>query len=69
MMTKIFRLGELFCGPGGLAYGALHSQSQDGLYRIKHAWANDFDLDTCETYRRIFALTLQKLFIVKMSES
>lgn len=46
-----FRLGELFCGPGGLAYGA--STADIGLsdFRIVHAWANDYDSDTCRTYR------------------
>ena len=47
----IYRLGELFCGPGGLAYGALTAKSDDGNHRIVHAWANDFDEDTCVTYR------------------
>lgn len=47
----IYRLGELFCGPGGLAYGALTAQSDDGEHRIVHRWANDFDEDTCSTYR------------------
>ena len=50
-MSTVFRLGELFCGPGGLACGALRSTSDDGLYSISHAWANDYDSDTCETYR------------------
>lgn len=47
-----FKMGELFCGPGGIACGAMRSASSDGKYRIKHAWANDFDFDTCETYRK-----------------
>lgn len=47
-----FRLGELFCGPGGLACGAIRSKSSDGRYGVKHVWANDYDSDTCETYRR-----------------
>ncbi|WP_306825659.1 DNA cytosine methyltransferase [Gleimia europaea] len=46
-----YRLGELFCGPGGLALGALGSTSDDGSQRVEHAWANDYDADTCETYR------------------
>lgn len=50
-MTE-FRLGELFCGPGGLAYGALHARSGDGSFGVTHAWANDYDFDTCQTYRR-----------------
>lgn len=47
----IFRLGELFCGPGGLAYGAMTAQIEDADFRIVHQWANDYDEDTCETYR------------------
>lgn len=47
-----FKLGELFCGPGGIAVGALRAISDDGSYKITHAWANDFDADTCETYRK-----------------
>ncbi len=46
----VFRLGELFCGPGGLAYGATHAFIPDPNYRIRHAWANDYDQDTCNTY-------------------
>lgn len=47
----IFRLGELFCGPGGLAYGAVNAQIEDSNFRIVHQWANDYDEDTCKTYR------------------
>ena len=47
---KEFRLGELFCGPGGLAYGAMTAEND--RYRIIHQWANDYDEDTCNTYRR-----------------
>ena len=48
----IFKFGELFCGPGGLAYGALHAQSNDGEYKLVHEWANDNDFNTCETYKQ-----------------
>ena len=48
----IFRLGELFSGPGGLAWGAMHASIPGTDYKIVHAWANDFDASTCETYRR-----------------
>ena len=48
---KEFKLGELFCGAGGLAIGALRSHSDDGQYGVVHAWANDYDYDTCQTYR------------------
>lgn len=47
----IFRLGELFCGPGGLAYGAVHADIGKDDFKIVHAWANDVDPSTCETYR------------------
>lgn len=46
----IFRLGELFCGPGGLAWGAMNASISNPDYKIVHAWANDYDQDTCMTY-------------------
>ena len=49
--AKKFKMGELYCGPGGLAYGALHAVSGDGRFSVEHAWANDYDADSCETYR------------------
>ncbi len=54
MKSKIkeFRLGELFCGPGGLALGAMTARIDDPEYRIVHKWANDYDEDTCKTYTR-----------------
>lgn len=45
-----FELGELFCGPGGLAYGAKTAEIENKEYRIIHKWANDYDRDTCDTY-------------------
>ncbi len=45
-----FRMGELFCGPGGIASGAHEARSDDGNFTIEHAWASDFDPDTCRTY-------------------
>ena len=50
--TKVFRLGELFCGPGGLALGALKAKIDNPDYKIIHQWANDYDADTCKTYTR-----------------
>lgn len=47
-----FRLGEFFCGPGGLACGALSAEIEDPRYRIVHAWANDYDRQTCDTYAK-----------------
>lgn len=48
----VFRLGELFCGPGGIAWGAVNAISDDGKLKIEHTWANDYDLDSCATYRK-----------------
>ena len=52
-----FKIGELFCGPGGLALGAMRSSVEKNgeQYAISHAWANDFDEDSCETYRQNIA--------------
>lgn len=47
----IFRLGELFSGPGGLACGAMKADIGDAEWGIVHAWANDYDASTCDTYR------------------
>ena len=52
MNSEVFRLGELFCGPGGIACGAMRAKSNDGKFSIVHAWANDYDPDTCQTYIR-----------------
>lgn len=48
-----FRLGELFSGPGGLALGAFQSSiyNKKEKYYISHAWANDIDVDSCNTYK------------------
>lgn len=45
---KEFKLGELFCGPGGLALGAI--TAENNIYKIVHSWANDYDESTCRTY-------------------
>ena len=46
-----YTLGELFCGPGGIAWGAAHADIGDPEHTIVHQWANDYDADTCKTYR------------------
>ena len=48
--ARPFRLGEFFCGPGGLACGALSARIENPAFKIEHAWANDYDQDTCNTY-------------------
>jgi len=54
MKKIVFRLAELFCGPGGIALGAklAHVESRDTLYSVLPVWANDIDEDTCKTHIR-----------------
>ncbi|MGF1924910.1 MAG: DNA cytosine methyltransferase, partial [Bacteroidia bacterium] len=49
----IFRLGELFSGPGGIALGAKDAivRNEEEEFKIVHQWANDYDKDTCATYK------------------
>lgn len=49
-----FRYGELFCGAGGLAFGAASARLENGesSISIRHGWATDKDADACRTYRR-----------------
>ncbi len=50
----MFRLGELFCGPGGIGWAASKSRYGSGKksLTIKHQWAVDIDPDSCETFRK-----------------
>lgn len=52
--TSVFRFGELFCGPGGLGLAAKRTSlcTKNNTYHIEHAWATDYDKDTCNTYRK-----------------
>jgi len=52
----VFRLGELFCGPGGIALGAdIATQVFNRTsWGITHAWATDYHPETCDTYRTNF---------------
>ena len=45
-----YKLGELFCGPGGIAHGAMTAKISNADYSISHQWATDYDKDTCDTY-------------------
>lgn len=57
MLETKFRLGELFSGPGGLGYGAKLACVEKGgkIYSIDHAWATDYDKDSCTTYKENIA--------------
>lgn len=52
--NTVFKLAELFCGPGGLGLGAVRARVVNGgkTYKIKPVWANDIDKDSCGTYAR-----------------
>ncbi|MGL3148957.1 DNA cytosine methyltransferase [Microbacterium sp. A82] len=45
-----YTMGELFSGPGGIAWGA-HEAAREVGVDLRHTWANDYDSSTCETYR------------------
>jgi DNA (cytosine-5)-methyltransferase 1 len=47
-----FRFGELFSGPGGLGLAAKLAKVDinGSTYRRNHAWATDYDKDSCITY-------------------
>lgn len=52
-----FQLGELFSGPGGLAWGAKQAkvEKESIIYKIQHQWAVDYDQDSCLTYKKNIA--------------
>ena len=77
----IFRLGEFFCGPGGLGISAHRSKVNRGkeLFEIKSLWANDYDKDTCQTYEnnvlkgnsskgKVICKDVRKLNITELAE-
>lgn len=50
----LYKVGELFCGAGGLALGAKNAKLIDTYgneYGCRIVWANDMDHWACETYR------------------
>ena len=57
LFKRELRLGELFCGPGGMALGAGQARVElpDGPVSFRHTWANDLDEDTCLTFRHNIA--------------
>jgi DNA (cytosine-5)-methyltransferase 1 len=50
-LPDIIQLGELFSGPGGIATGAFRAAAKLEL-DLGHAWAIDYDKDSCFTYAR-----------------
>ena len=61
-----FKLAEFFCGPGGMGLGAGLSKFKNSS--IEHAWASDYDKDTCRTYekniktKKVFCVDVKKFF-------
>lgn len=50
---KELKIGELFCGPGGIAYGAELANLEligQTATTLKHAWAVDYHQSTVKTY-------------------
>lgn len=49
-----YYLGELFCGPGGVAKGAEHARvdSKRKSPIVRHRWAVDYHSDTCGTFQK-----------------
>ena len=52
--TKAFRVGELYSGPGGVGMGAALAEvlHEGRRYCTEPVWVNDFDKDSCETWKR-----------------
>ena len=69
----MFRLGELFCGAGGLGLGAKTAAVKGA--RIDHVWATDVDRDSCDTYNanikpdKVFASDIRKLDFKKLKSA
>ena len=36
---SVFKLGELFCGPGGIAWGAVNAKCDNKDFRIERAYS------------------------------
>tara|TARA_Y100001936_G_C16082299_1_gene678813 strand:+ start:2609 stop:3715 length:1107 start_codon:yes stop_codon:yes gene_type:complete len=51
---KYQKIGELFCGPGGIGLGASLAKLEVGNanYKFDTQWATDIDLDSCNTYKQ-----------------
>ena len=47
----VIRLGELFCGAGGMALGA--SMAKYEGWEFEHAWVTDRDRDSCNTISQV----------------
>lgn len=48
-----YKLGELYSGPGGIGIAAKKAniEAKEKHYSISHAWATDYDRDSCDTFK------------------
>lgn len=56
MGKKVYTVGSLFAGVGGICLGFLGSKNEKAKYKL--LWANEIDEYACETYRTNFKHTL-----------
>lgn len=56
MAKKVYKVGSMFAGVGGICLGFLNSINKNAEYEI--VWANEIDEFACETYRTNFHHTL-----------
>lgn len=61
-----FKLGELFCGPGGLGLGAVRAKINK--MTISHEWASDYDADSCATYQKNIAKSNDSIFCCDVAD-
>lgn len=67
-----FKLGELFCGAGGLGLGSKMARVSGA--GISHVWATDIDRDSCRTYEKnispckVFPADIRKLDFAKLAD-
>ncbi len=70
-MNKQYKLGELFCGAGGMALGASLAKAEGAGFA--HLWATDMDKDACETFEfnlevnHVICDRVENLFFEKLS--
>lgn len=48
-----YKVGELYCGPGGMGLAASQARIvHEGItHACRHLWATDYDSDSCKTYK------------------
>lgn len=58
----IFNVGELYSGPGGVGLGAARAEVLvgDSVYKTMPKWVNDYDRDSCETWKKNVLAHYQK---------